>query len=144
MAEPVGTEGRWEHFPHGADIGVRGIGPTLAEALSQAAMAMTGAVVDLGTVRPQSAVEIRCLGRDEEDLLYAWLNAVIYEMAIRRMLFRRFDVRIKDGALEATGWGEAVAPERHQPAVELKGATFTALSVRQKDGAWIAECVVDV
>jgi len=24
------VEGRWEHFPHGADIGVRGHGPTRA------------------------------------------------------------------------------------------------------------------
>ena len=26
---------RWEHFPHGADIGVRGFGPTKAEASSR-------------------------------------------------------------------------------------------------------------
>ena len=26
------SEGRWEHFPHQADMGVRGVGPTLADA----------------------------------------------------------------------------------------------------------------
>jgi SHS2 domain-containing protein len=31
------------------------------------------------------------------------------------------------------------------PAVEPKGATLTALKVeRQDDGAWVAQCVVDV
>lgn len=35
---------RWEHFPHGADIGVRGFGPTMAAAFEQAALAMTAVV----------------------------------------------------------------------------------------------------
>jgi SHS2 domain-containing protein len=34
---------------------------------------------------------------------------------------------------------------RHQPAVEVKGATFTELKVRRTDqGEWLAQCVVDV
>jgi SHS2 domain-containing protein len=144
MAEPTVTDGRWEHFPHGADIGVRGIGSSLAEALAQAALAMTSAVVELDSVRPRSSVEIQCMGRNDEDMLYAWLNAVIYEMATRRMLFSRFDVRLDGHALRATAWGETVAPERHEPAVELKGATFTALRICHDDGRWLAECVVDV
>lgn len=137
-------KGRWEHFAHGADVGVRGIGPSLADALAQAARAMTAAVVDLDDVSPRLSVEIRCAGRDEDDLLYAWLNAVIYEMATRRMLFCRFDVRIDDRQLHAVAWGEPVSPDRHEPAVEPKGATFTALRVRREEDHWIAECVVDV
>ena len=39
--------GRWEHYPHEADIGVRGYGASLGEAFEQAALAMTGAVVDV-------------------------------------------------------------------------------------------------
>ena len=36
-------------------------------------------------------------------------------------------------------------PARHEPAVEIKGATYTALRVeRQKDDTWLAQCVVDV
>ena len=32
----------WEHFAHGADIGVRGIGPTKEAAFEQIALALTG------------------------------------------------------------------------------------------------------
>lgn len=33
----------------------------------------------------------------------------------------------------------------HQPAVEIKGATYTALRVAQENnGVWIAQCIVDV
>jgi tRNA nucleotidyltransferase (CCA-adding enzyme) len=34
---------------------------------------------------------------------------------------------------------------RHEPAVEVKGATYTDLFVGQNSGgAWVAQCVVDV
>ena len=80
-----------------------------------------------------------------ELLLVEWLNAIIYEMAVRKMLFGRFAVRIDDGRLEGTLWGEPVDVERHAPACEPKGATYTALRVaKNPDGTWSAACIVDV
>ena len=37
---------RWEHFEHGADVGVRGIGPTPASAFEQAALALTAVITE--------------------------------------------------------------------------------------------------
>ena len=80
------------------------------------------------------------------ELLFAdWLNALVFEMATRQMLFGRFEVRIEGTRLQATAWGEPVDRDRHRPAVEVKGATYTALRVaREPDGAWVAQAVVDV
>jgi SHS2 domain-containing protein len=137
--------GRWEHFEHVADIGVHGMGGTIAEAFRQAAIALTAVVTDPAAVEPRARVEIACASADTEMLLVEWLNAIVFEMATRRMLFRDYDVRVEDGRLTAVATGEEVEPERHQPAVEVKGATCTALSVkRQDDGLWHARCVVDV
>jgi SHS2 domain-containing protein len=36
----------WEHFAHEADMGIRGIAPTLEQAFEQAALAMTAVVTD--------------------------------------------------------------------------------------------------
>ena len=135
----------WEHFPHQADMGVRGVGPTLAAAFEQAARAMTAVVTDLERVVPSEAVEISCAAPDDELLLVDWLNALILEMAARRMLFSRFTVNLDDGRLQATAWGEPVDVARHQPAVEIKGATYTELKVgKTETGLWFAQCVVDV
>jgi tRNA nucleotidyltransferase (CCA-adding enzyme) len=135
----------WEHYEHVADIGVRGIAPTLAGAFEQTAIAMMAVVTDPAAIGDDTAVEIACQAPDTELLLMDWLNAVNYEMATRKLLFSRFQVHISDGHLDATAWGEAVEVARHQPAVEIKGATFTTLSVQQRDdGLWQAQCVVDV
>ena len=78
-------------------------------------------------------------------LFVEWLNVVIYEMAVRSMLFGRFAVRVDDSRLEATLWGEPIDVTRHAPACEPKGATYTALRVSQDpNGRWSATCVVDV
>jgi len=139
------SRAHWEHFPHAADIGIRGIGPTEAAAFEQAAQALTAIVVGRERIAPESAVPIACEAPDDELLLVDWLNALIYEMASRRMVFGRFAVAIADHRLRATAWGEPVARHRDDPGVEVKGATMTALRVgRRADGTWLAQCVVDV
>ncbi len=135
---------RWEHFPHGADIGVRGLGASEAEAFEQAALAMTAAVTDTELVTAREAVTLECTAPDHELLLAEWLNALIYEMASRKMLFSRFDVEVEGEHLRGRAWGEPVDLARHHPAVEIKGATYTALRVAHENGEWLAQTVVDV
>jgi SHS2 domain-containing protein len=141
---PAAIKAGWEHFPHDADVGVRGFGTTAAEAFEQAAYALS-AIVTLAEVAPKLPVAVRCEAPDIELLFVEWLNAIIYEMAVRQMLFGRFAARIDGGRLEGTLWGEPVDVERHAPACEPKGATYTALKVAADDsGIWSAACVVDV
>lgn len=96
-------------------------------------------------VEESETVEVRCDAPDLELLFVSWLNAVIYEMAVRTMLFSTFRVVTSGRSLTGTLVGEKVDPERHRVAVEAKGATVTALRVqREQDGRWFAQCVVDV
>lgn len=134
----------WEHFDHGADIGVRGIAPTKAAAFEQAALALCAVVTDPAGVAATKPVTIRCDAPDDELLLAMWLNAVASEMAARRMVFGRFQVRLSGHHLLGRAYGEATSVERHQPAVEVKGATCTELRVAPHEGGWLAQTVVDV
>ena len=135
----------WQHFPHQADIGIAGVAPQLAAAFEQAALGLTAVICEPSRVMPLTAVEIACAAPDSELLLVDWLNALIFEMATRHMLFSRFEVHLDGNRLRARAWGETVDVVRHQPAVEVKGATYTALKVFQDAaGLWHAQCVVDV
>lgn len=135
---------RWEHFEHGADIGVRGIASTKSGAFEQAALALTAVVTDPKRVEPCRAVEIVCRAADEELLLARWLNRVISEMSSRHMLFSQFEVRLEGSHLHARAFGESVSARKHHPTVEPKGATCTALRVAPHEGGWLAQTVVDV
>ena len=125
-------------------MGVRGFGATMAEAFEQAALAMTAVVADLATVEPSEAVAVECEAPDEELLFADWLNSLVYEMATRKMLFSRFTVRLDGTRLNGQAWGERADVARHHPAVEIKGATYTALRVARDDSGWVAQTVVDV
>ena len=136
---------RWEHFEHAADMGVRGIGPTCETAFEEAAMALCATITDPALVHPDVLVEMSCHAADTEFLFVDWLNSLIAEMSARRMIFSKFSVTISNGHLHGRAWGEAADPERHHPAVEIKGATLTELKVFQnREGIWTAQCVVDV
>jgi tRNA nucleotidyltransferase (CCA-adding enzyme) len=135
----------WQHFHHLADIGIRGIGDTLDTAFEEGAIALMAVICSPETVEPKEAVQIQ-LEADEKDLLFAdWINALIYEMDVRKMLFGRFEVYIQNHTLTAKAWGEKVDPDKHELAVEVKAATFMELKAyKNNDNQWVVECVVDV
>lgn len=135
----------WEHFEHGADIGIRGLAPTLTQAFEQAALAMTAVICNPEQVATTQTVTINCQATDDELLLLDWINELVYQIAVHGFLFSRYQVTIQNGVLAATASGETVDLQKHQPAVEIKGATFTELRVYQRaDDLWVAQCVVDV
>lgn len=140
MGEP-----RWEHYSHPADMGIRGFGRTREEAFAQAALALTAIIADPAKIDSRKPVEIVCEEDDDEMLFWYWLSGLLYEMGTRNMLFSRFDIKPTEGGLEATVWGEAVDVTKHEPAVEVKAATYADLKVeRDATGMWVAQCVVDV
>jgi tRNA nucleotidyltransferase (CCA-adding enzyme) len=135
----------WEHFEHEADVGIRGMGPTREEAFEQAAVALTAVITNPSKVSAVEEVGVKCSAPDDELLLVDWLNGLLYEMGTRQMLFSRFEVKIDGSELVGRAWGEKIDVSRHRPVVEVKAATYTELSVRQDEqGAWVAQCVVDV
>ncbi len=140
MGEP-----RWEHYSHPADMGIRGFGRTREEAFAQAALALTAIITDPARIEHRESIEIVCEEDDDEMLFWYWLSGLLYEMSARNMLFSRFDIEPIKGGLKATVWGEAVDVTKHEPAVEVKAATYAGLKVEcDARGMWVAQCIVDV
>lgn len=107
-------------------------------------MALSAIVRDM-LVADDVCVEVECQQSDIELLFVDWLDAIIFEMATRKMLFGRFAVHIEGLTLAGKIWREPVDVACHAPASEPKGATLTELKVsRDADGFWSARCVVDV
>jgi tRNA nucleotidyltransferase (CCA-adding enzyme) len=139
------NQGYWKHYSHPADMGIRGIGNTKEKAFSQAALALTAVITNTDNVEPAERVEIECEEPDDEQLLFTWLNALLYEMGSRNMFFSKFEITLNKNKLQAKVWGEKIDAQKHKPVVEVKAATYADLKVKQnKEGLWIAQCIVDV
>jgi SHS2 domain-containing protein len=135
---------QFETFEHQADIGIRGFGATMEEAFANAATALYSVMVDISHVEEKEFRGINVSADDQEQLLVEWLNALLSVSDIERMVFSRFEVRIEGNRLAGTAWGEHLERGRHRAHVEVKGATYHQLRVRQEQERFVAQCVVDV
>ncbi len=137
-------EPNYETFEHEADIGIRGFGSTLEEAFGNAALAVYSVMVRIDAVKPSEKRIVAASAPDIELLLVEWLNALLSVSDVERMVFSRFEVKIDGTSLTGTAWGETLDRIRHEPNVEVKGATYHMLSVKKEGGGYAAQCVVDV
>lgn len=134
----------YETFEHESDIGIRGFGKSIEEAFANAATAMYSVMVRIEAVKPREERAVTASAPDIELLLVEWLNALLSTSDIERMVFSKFEVRIDGTSLTGTAWGETLDRMRHEPNVEVKGATYHMLSVKNEDGGFVVQCVVDV
>jgi SHS2 domain-containing protein len=120
------------------------VGLTPAQAFEQAALALMSIITETKNIAPRTCISFRCEATNLEDLFIDFLNRIIYESDLHKMLFSRFYITMTEHALIAYMWGESIHKERHHPTVEIKGASYHAVTVEQRKNHWYAECVVDV
>jgi SHS2 domain-containing protein len=101
-------------------------------------------MVNIGKIAQTEKKVIAVSAPDRELLLVEWLNALLALSDIERLVFSKFEVKIEDTTLTGIAWGEPLDRVRHEAHVEVKGATYHMLSVREENGRYWAQCVVDV
>jgi SHS2 domain-containing protein len=134
----------FERFEHKADVGVRGRGETLEEAFVEGARAMFSVMVDLDAVRPVETLEVEVSASDEGALFVEWLNELLSIADLNDMAFSEFEVEISGNALKGKARGEKLDLKRHEPKTEVKAATYSSLLVKNENGSYVAQCIVDV
>ncbi|MFH1586906.1 MAG: archease [Candidatus Diapherotrites archaeon] len=137
-----------ETFKHQADVGVRGRGKTLEDAFEGAAKAMFSVMVELQEVNPEIEVKFAAVGEDRESLLINFLNELLFQIDVNHMLFSEFGVKSiekKNGEfyLKGSAKGEKIS-ERHNIRTGVKAASYSQVFVGEKDGEFVAQCIVDV
>jgi SHS2 domain-containing protein len=132
-------------FEHTADLGVRVEAATLGDLFAEAAAGLFEVIVgDLGQVRPTSAEVFTVPGSDPTWLLLDFLAELNAAFALRRMLFREFQVTVTDDGLEAIARGERYDPGRHVLAHEVKAITQHECRVERGPRHCSATFIVDV
>lgn len=134
---------QFDYFEHKADMGIIGRGDTIESAFIQAARAVFANMADLSKIKSTQTVRIEFTEEDPELALVQWLNALIGEARQAGLVFSDFTLR-----REANHWVGAAVGEPWRDdldrGTEVKGATLTLLSVKNRNGQWEARCVIDV
>ena len=121
---------RFKLIEHTADIGLIAYGQDLAEAFSNAAYGLFSIITDLRRVRKVESRIVELQERSPEDLLFSWLNHLIYLFDTEQMLFKSWDVQEFDGLkIKSVCFGEKADPLRHDLKLGVKAATYYMLKV---------------
>jgi protein archease len=134
----------YETFDHTADLGLRVRAATLAELFADAARGLFSLIVDLDQVRPLVERHFEIAGTRRDDLLFDWLNELLYTFESQRLLLAEFLVDVHDQGLRATARGEPFDEHRHPLDHEVKAITYHGLKVEPTDDGWLAEVIVDI
>jgi len=125
----------FELIEHTADVGIVAYGADVREAFANAARGMFSLIVELGSVREMAHRDIDVTAPDEESLLVAWLNELIYLFDAETMLFSRFDItELGTDRLKARAYGEPVDETRHKLKTGIKAATYHMVEVDRSEG----------
>ncbi len=138
----------YEILEHTADVGVRGTGPDLGTAFAEAARGMFSLMVALRAVAPVHTVQVDLAATSLEGLLVAWLGELLAQKDIQRLVFSRFCVTVVQGergwTLQGQASGEPLDIHRHEPGVEVKGATYYGVRVEYTNDHAMVQCVLDL
>ncbi len=136
---------RFEILDHTADIGLVIYGENLKALFENAGEAFFRLITDLRKVRRRVERRIN-IGRENLDrLMVDWLSELLYLHDVENLLFQGFKVESvgKDG-LKAIVKGEPFREGVHVIKTEVKAVTYHRIEVRQENGRWRAQIILDL
>jgi SHS2 domain-containing protein len=136
---------KYRPLPHTADLGWYIWGETPERLFENAAEALMATLTDRRYLRRREKREISLEAPDNEALLVAWLNYLLYLYDAEGFLGREFHVsHLSADRLEAEARGEIFDPERHVSKTAVKAATYHRLKIARQPGGWQATVILDL
>lgn len=135
-------------FDHTADVLFVARAETLPELFRECALATEETMVDVSKVKAKEKVKILAESKDIENLLYDFLEEVVFFKDYKQLLFSKFDLEIveKNGsyALTCYAYGEKLDVSRHDPRVDVKAVTRHEFEVIKDKQGWKAKVLLDI
>jgi SHS2 domain-containing protein len=136
---------RYEIFGTTADVGVESYGSTLREAFEAQAEGMFDVMAELDSVQAKEEFSIEAEGSDDEILLVAFLNELLFLFDAKRVLLKEFHVtETGGGKLKATVRGEEIDLARHVIKTPIKAVTYHMLKVERTPVGYRTVVVYDI
>lgn len=131
-----------------ADVAFEIIGNDLNELFADAALATFSEMVDIHAVGSSETREIELEAENLDDLLFKWLEHLIYLKDAESVWFGKFDVNIEkkniNYKLKASAYGEQISPGPKKMRTDVKAITRHMFKIEYLEKAWKATFVLDI
>ena len=132
-------------FDHTADIGIRAEADTLAELFVRMAQGLVELIAEDSALRSDQSRPIHLTAPDAESLLLAWLQELLFWFSTERFLPVQYHLEeVTPTSLRGELRGERFDASRHVQGREVKAITRHLLEVREQDGRWHGQVIVDI
>jgi SHS2 domain-containing protein len=133
----------FEELEHTADIRLRVKGSTLGELFSDAALALM--TVLYGSISPGNIPwHVEMDADDIVSLLREFLSEVLFISEVEDLVISGGEVRITGTHLSADLLGEPFSREKHTGGREVKGISYSGLTITHAHDSYILEVIFDV
>ena len=133
---------KFRFLEHTADVKFRARGGTLNEVFENCAMAVSAIFSRGEKIKAVKKKKVSVSGKDNEALLYDFIDELIYLLDAEDFVVSRAVVKIAGGKLSGTVYGDLAG--NYKDLDHVKAATYAEMYVREKNGKWEAQVVVDV
>jgi SHS2 domain-containing protein len=139
------SEAGYEFFDHTADIGIRAHGRAVDELLINFSRGLVELLVEGSVLQAREERRIELTADDIELLTLAWLKELLFWFSAHHFVPVQYRLtEATQTAVRGTIRGETFDPSRHLQGREVKAITRHALDVRQQDGMWCGQVIVDI
>ena len=133
----------FEELSHTADVRIHVRAPTLDLLFSDAILALMQTVFGKDRQGGLSR-EVRVEAEDTETLLLDFLSEVLFVCEVDGLVFAHASVRITGKSLIATLDGESFDRSRHSEGTEVKGISYSGLSITHETNGYMVDILFDV
>jgi SHS2 domain-containing protein len=139
----------YSYLDHISDVYVYISSNSLAGIFEEAVKATYEVMINTSAVRNKKIMKAQIDADDLEQLLYKWVDHLLYIFDAKSFAVSRANVKISDTkrhpiSLHAKIYGEGYNPSIHGQKVGVKAMTYSLMQIFQKAGQWEAYFVLDV
>ncbi|MCE5325410.1 MAG: archease [Planctomycetaceae bacterium] len=134
-----------ETFEHTADVGLKASADTLGELFEALAEGLADFICRREQVKTKETITIEARGDDIEALAVEFLWKIMDTIQTNRKAVAAVRVmKIEPNLVHAQVDCEPLNPARHETGTEVKAVTYHMLEVREVEGRWAGQVLLDI
>jgi protein archease len=130
-----------------SDCAFKAYGSSLEELFYSSALAVTASMVVPESVNTNHSFPIELKEENLSDLLYSWLEEIVYLKDAESLFLIDFDIKISANTtvtLNAMAHGDLIDYEKQKILVDVKAVTMHKFSIQQTKDGWEAFVILDL